>query len=97
MNHGPTSFRLGLRGMPNAAESDIVRRDISLARETGSHIHVAHISTAEAMEAVRQAKKAGIRATAEVTPHHFNVQPFQGCVRTPPARPSGRHSADTPY
>ncbi len=73
MNHGPTSFRLGLRGMPNAAESDIVRRDISLARETGSHIHVAHISTAEAMEAVRQAKKAGIRATAEVTPHHFTL------------------------
>src|SRR5271167_852108 len=73
MNHGPTSFRLGLRGMPNSAESDIVRRDISLARETKAHIHVAHISTAEAMEAVRQAKKAGIRATAEVTPHHFTL------------------------
>ncbi len=73
MNRGSTSFRLGLRGMPNTAESDIVGRDISLARETGSHIHVAHISTAEAMEAVRQAKKAGIRATAEVTPHHFTL------------------------
>ena len=73
MNHGPTSFRLGLRGMPNTAESDIVRRDIALARETRSHIHVAHISTAEAMDAVRQAKKAGIRATAEVTPHHFTL------------------------
>jgi len=73
MNLGPTSFRLGLRGMPNAAESDIVRRDIALARETGAHIHVAHISTAEAMEAVRQAKRAGIRATAEVTPHHFTL------------------------
>jgi dihydroorotase len=73
MNLGPTSFRLGLRGMPNAAESDIVRRDIALARETRSHIHVAHISTAEAMDAVRQAKKAGIRATAEVTPHHFTL------------------------
>jgi len=73
MNHGPASFRLGLRGMPNAAESDIVRRDIALARETGAHIHVAHISTAEAMEAVRQAKKAGIRATAEITPHHFTL------------------------
>ncbi len=73
MNLGPTSFRLGLRGMPNAAESDIVRRDIALARETKSHIHVAHISTAEAMDAVRQAKKAGIRATAEVTPHHFTL------------------------
>jgi dihydroorotase len=73
MNLGPTSFRLGLRGMPNAAESDIVRRDIALARATKAHIHVAHISTAEATEAVRQAKKAGIRATAEVTPHHFTL------------------------
>ena len=73
MNLGPTSFRLGLRGMPNAAESDIVRRDIALASETKAHIHVAHISTAEAMDAVRQAKKAGIRATAEVTPHHFTL------------------------
>jgi dihydroorotase len=73
MNLGPTSFRLGLRGMPNSAESDIVRRDIALARATKAHIHVAHISTAEAMDAVRQAKKAGIRATAEVTPHHFTL------------------------
>jgi len=73
MNLGPTSFRLGLRGMSNSAESDIVRRDIALARATRAHIHVAHISTAEAMAAVRQAKKAGIRATAEVTPHHFTL------------------------
>jgi dihydroorotase len=73
MNDGPTSFRLGLRGMTNAAESDIVRRDIALARETRAHIHVAHISTTEAMEAVRRAKKAGIRATAEITPHHFTL------------------------
>ena len=73
MNLSPTSFRLGLRGMPNTAESDIVSRDIALAGETGAHIHVAHISTAEAMEAVRQAKKAGIRATTEITPHHFTL------------------------
>jgi dihydroorotase len=73
MNEGATSFRLGLRGMPNAAESDIVRRDIALAKELGAHIHVAHISTTEAMDAVRQAKKAGIRATAEITPHHFTL------------------------
>ena len=73
MNLGPTSFRLGLRGMPNAAESDIVRRDIKLAKETKAYIHVAHISTTEAMEAVRQAKKVGIRATAEITPHHFTL------------------------
>jgi dihydroorotase len=73
MNLGPTSFRLGLRGMPDVAESDVVRRDIALARETGAHLHVAHISTRDAMEAVRQAKRAGIRATAEVTPHHFTL------------------------
>ena len=73
MNLGPASFRLGLRGMPSTAESDIVKRDIALARQTGGHIHVAHISTAEAMEAVRQAKKSGIRATAEITPHHFTL------------------------
>src|SRR5271157_4707263 len=73
MNLGPASFRLGLRGMPNAAESDIVVRDIALAKATGAHIHVAHISTTEAMEAVRRAKQAGIRATAEITPHHFTL------------------------
>jgi dihydroorotase len=73
MNLGPTSFRLGLRGMPNSAESDIVQRDIALAGETGAHIHVAHISTAEAMDAVRQAKKAGVHVTAEITPHHFTL------------------------
>jgi len=73
MNLGPTSFRLGLRGMPNAAESDVVARDIALAKELKAHIHVAHISTAEAMDAVRQAKKKGIRATAEITPHHFTL------------------------
>jgi dihydroorotase len=73
MNLGPTSFRLGLRGMPNSAEYDIVQRDIALAGETGAHIHVAHISTAEAMDAVRQAKKAGVHVTAEITPHHFTL------------------------
>ena len=73
MNLGPASFRLGLRGMPNVAESGIVQRDIALARETKGHIHVAHISTREALEAVRQAKRAGLHVTAEVTPHHFTL------------------------
>jgi len=71
MNSGPTSFRLGLRGMSVEAESDIVERDIRLARETGAHLHVAHISTAKALDAVRRAKDAGLRVTCEVTPHHF--------------------------
>jgi dihydroorotase len=73
MNHGPTSFRLGLRGMPNAAESGIVERDIRLAAELNAHIHVAHLSTFEALCAVRQAKAAGVRVTCEVTPHHFTL------------------------
>ena len=71
MHLGPTSFRLGLRGMPVEAESGIVERDIALARRTGAHLHVAHISTRKALAAVRRAKKEGIRVTCEVTPHHF--------------------------
>lgn len=73
MNHGATSFRLGLRGMPNAAESSVVERDIRLARELNAHVHVAHLSTFEALSAVRQAKSQGLRVTAEVTPHHFTL------------------------
>ena len=73
MNYGATSFRLGVHGMPNSAESSIVERDIKLARETKGHLHVAHLSTREALEAVRRAKKAKLRVTAEVTPHHFTL------------------------
>ncbi|HKD85976.1 MAG TPA: dihydroorotase [Terriglobales bacterium] len=71
MNYGPTSFRLGVHGMPNSAESSVVERDIAGCRETRAHLHVAHLSTREALEAVRAAKKAKLRVTAEVTPHHF--------------------------
>lgn len=73
MNHGATSFRLGLRGMPNAAESSVVERDIQLAGELNAHLHVAHLSTCEAVSAVHRAKAQGIRVTAEVTPHHFTL------------------------
>ena len=73
MNSGPTAFRLGLRGWPGEAESSIVQRDIRLAAETGGHLHVAHLSTASALQAVVQAKKAGVRVTCEVTPHHFSL------------------------
>ncbi|MGA7459018.1 MAG: dihydroorotase [Candidatus Korobacteraceae bacterium] len=73
MNYGATSFRLGVHGMPNSAESSIVERDIRLSRETKGHVHVAHLSTREALEAVRRAKKAKLRVTAEVTPHHFTL------------------------
>ena len=73
MHLGPTSFRLGLRGMPAEAESGIVERDIALARKTGAHLHVAHISTRKALAAVRRAKKEGVHVTCEVTPHHFTL------------------------
>jgi dihydroorotase len=73
MNLGATSFRLGLHGMPNAAEANIVERDIALAGQTRGHVHVAHLSTREALDAVRRGKKAGVRVTAEVTPHHFTL------------------------
>ncbi|HKD15880.1 MAG TPA: dihydroorotase, partial [Candidatus Angelobacter sp.] len=71
MNSGPTAFRLGLRGWPPEAESSIVERDLRLAAETKGHLHVAHLSTAAALAAVRKAKQAGTRVTCEVTPHHF--------------------------
>ncbi len=73
MNYGATSFRLGVHGMPNSAESSVVERDIALARQTRGHVHVAHISTREALEAVRNAKKAKLRVSVEVTPHHFTL------------------------
>src|SRR5262245_7469160 len=60
MNLSPASFRLGLRGMPVEAESHIVERDIALVEETGSHLHVAHLSTLTALDAVRREKRAGL-------------------------------------
>jgi dihydroorotase len=74
MSEGPTSFRLGLRGMPASAEANIVDRDVTLAQQIReSRIHVAHISTAEALKAVRRGKRAKARVTCEVTPHHFTL------------------------
>lgn len=71
MNEGLMSTRLGLPGIPNASEAVIVERDILLAELTGGKYHVLHVSTAEAVDAVRRAKKKGLRVTAEVAPHHF--------------------------
>lgn len=72
MNEGPTSFRLGLRGMSTHAEGAIVDRDVQLAQQfNGARLHVAHLSTAEALTAVRRGKKNRARVTCEVTPHHF--------------------------
>lgn len=72
MNAGALAFRLGLRGMPAEAESSLVERDIALVRRVkGGHLHVAHLSTKKALDAVRSARKAGLHVTCEVTPHHF--------------------------
>jgi dihydroorotase len=74
MNAGAMAFKLGLRGMSNEAESSIVERDIRLVtelRDARSHLHVAHVSTAAAVAAVRQARRNGLRVTCEVAPHHF--------------------------
>ncbi len=72
MNAGALAFRLGLRGMPVEAESGLVERDISLLRKVkNGHLHVAHLSTEKALDAVRDARRQGLHVTCEVTPHHF--------------------------
>jgi dihydroorotase len=73
MHEGRISLLLGLKGMPALSEEIDAVRDIILARETGAHIHIAHVSTKGAIEAVRRAKNEGINVTCEVTPHHFTL------------------------
>jgi dihydroorotase len=73
MREGVTSTRLGLRGMPAAAESVCVARDVQLAQLTGARLHVAHLSAKGSLDQVRWAKSQGLRATCEVTPHHFTL------------------------
>ena len=71
MNEGPVATLLGLRGAPSAAESIVVERDVQLAELTAGRLHVAHLSTAASVDAVRRGKARGVRVTAEVTPHHL--------------------------
>jgi dihydroorotase len=73
MHEGTYSTRLGLKGIPAAAEETIVSRDLILAQMTGGKYHVAHLSTRHALDLVREAKARGLRVTAEVTPHHFTL------------------------
>jgi dihydroorotase len=73
MREGVTSTRLGLRGMPAAAESVCVARDVQLAELTGARLHVAHLSAKASLEQVRSAKSLGLHVTCEVTPHHFTL------------------------
>src|SRR6202050_2985166 len=74
MNESMTSFRLGLRGMKVAAEASIVDREVPLAQQfAGARLHVAHLSTADALKAVRRGKRSKAHVTCEVTPHHFTL------------------------
>ncbi|HUT96541.1 MAG TPA: dihydroorotase [Dehalococcoidales bacterium] len=73
MNEGVVSAKLGLRGIPNAAEDIIVARDLALAQLTGGWIHIAHTTTEGAVELIRRAKEKGIKVTAEATPHHLTL------------------------
>jgi dihydroorotase len=73
MREGVTSTRLGLAGMPGAAESVCVARDVQLAELTGARLHIAHLSAKPSLELVHRAKQAGLQVTCEVTPHHFTL------------------------
>ncbi|MCK5237205.1 MAG: dihydroorotase, partial [Deltaproteobacteria bacterium] len=71
MNESATSTRLGLAGIPNAAEDAMVARDIALSEASHGRLHIAHVSTRGAVELIRAAKKRGVNVTAEATPHHL--------------------------
>jgi dihydroorotase len=73
MHEGLVSTRLGLKGIPAAAEEIMVARDIILAELTGGHVHLCHMSTRGSVELIRRAKEKGIRVTAEACPHHFTL------------------------
>jgi dihydroorotase len=73
MHEGPAATRLGLKGIPAAAEEVMVLRDLSLVELTGGRLHVQHVSTRGAVRAIRDAKKRGLAVTAEATPHHLTL------------------------
>ncbi len=73
MNEGEVATRMGLKGIPNAAESVMVYRDIAIAELTGGHVHFCHISTEESLDLIRQAKARGVHVSAESAPHYFSL------------------------
>src|SRR5438067_506914 len=96
MHEGFYSTLLGLAGIPAASEETMVARDVILARVTGAHLHIAHLSTAGALDAVRSARAAGVRVTCEVTPHHIAlgddaVQSFSTNLKINPPLRSPEH------
>ncbi|MDW7759067.1 MAG: dihydroorotase [Acidobacteriota bacterium] len=98
MHEGSQNRRLGLKGIPSESEAGPVRRDIALARETRSRVHIAHLSVKGAVEAVREAKAEGVRVSAEATPHHLVLtdealeRPDPNLKMNPPLR--GREDVD---
>ena len=93
MNDGPTSFRLGLRGWKASDEASIVDRDVQIAQQLpNARLHVAHLSTAESLKAVRRGKRSRVHVTCEVTPHHFTLtdeavgEYDTNCKMNPPLR-----------
>jgi len=100
MHEGAESFRLGLHGMKAQAEASLVDRDVHLAEQTkGSRLHIAHLSTAEALKAVRRGKRKQAQITCEVTPHHFTLTDADvgdyntNCKMNPPLRSSADREA----
>jgi dihydroorotase len=73
MNEGAVATRLGLPGVPAAAEVAMVQRDLLLSEMTGARLHVAHVSAEGSVRAIREAKRRGVHVTAEATPHHFTL------------------------
>jgi dihydroorotase len=71
VNDGPVAARLGVPGIPRASEDRSTARDIALARETGARVHIAHVSTSGAAAAIAEARRSGVRVSAEATPHHL--------------------------
>jgi dihydroorotase len=80
MNEGFESMRLGLRGMPAAAEEVMIHRDIELAELTGGRLHILHVSTAGGVDLIRRGKQRGVRVSGEACPHHFTLT--DKCLRT---------------
>ncbi len=73
MNEGITATKLGIKGIPNAAEASFIMRELSLAELADAPIHIAHVSCEESVEAIRNAKKRGVKVTCETAPHYFTL------------------------
>jgi len=97
VHEGPVATRLGLPGNPAAAEEIMVARDLRLAALTGAHLHIAHVSSGGSVELIRRARDAGLRVTAEVSPHHLFLTDEATCRFDTSTRvaPPLRSEADT--